>query len=107
MSIPSAVETFSTGYFEFKLQIGDWTGADEELLHVHVGLAIFVLVSLVLKKKFRSPVPLGFVIFFALLNELIDWMHELPADKLQSVWDIANTVLWPAVLFILARRWRP
>ena len=93
-------------YGEAKHWIGTWAGASQELLHVHAGLAIFVTASLVLRRKFRSPIPLALVAVFAVLNELADWLDGPPADAFEPYWDIANTVFWPCVLFLLARRWR-
>lgn len=89
-----------------KRQLGDWTGASQELLHVHVGLAIFVLSALLLQKKFRSPIPFGLVVLFALLNEVIDWFVAPSPNRLEPLWDVLNTIFWPAILFLLARRWR-
>jgi len=93
-------------YSDAKVAIDDATGAGQDLLHVHVGLVIFVLVALLLRKKMRSPIPLAVVVFFGLLNELVDWLGGKPIDTLEPYVDFANTVFWPLVLFVLARRWR-
>ncbi len=86
-------------YSAFKRSLSALTGAQEDLLHVHAGLLIFVLASLVLRRKMRSPLPLSVVAFFAVANEVL--------DRPMEPWvDIANTIFWPAVLFVLARRWR-
>ncbi len=106
MTIPPMIDSFITYYAATKLKIGTLTGASQELLHVHIGLAIFVLVSLLLRKKFRSPIPLAFVTFFAIMNEVIDWLNDPGPVDLENIVDIANTVAWPIVLFLLARRWR-
>lgn len=93
-------------YSEAKRGIEAWTGASQELLHVHAGLIIFVLASLVLRRKFRSPIPLALVAVFAVLNELADWIDGPSVDVFEPYWDIANTVFWPCILFLLTRRWR-
>ena len=82
------------------------TGAPEELLHVHAGLLIFVAGALILRKRVRSPVPLALVVLFAVLNEVADRLGGGSQGALEPVADIANTVFWPAILFLLARRWR-
>lgn len=82
------------------------TGATEDLLHVHAGLLIFVLAALVLRRKMRSPIPLALVAFFAVLNEAFDLLAGGTHQALEPYVDIANTMFWPTVLFLLARRWR-
>ena len=79
-------------------------GMTDDLLHVHVGLALFVLAALVTRRRMRSRWPIAIVAVFAVANEVIDyfasgtWSPWLPAV------DILNTMLWPIVLFLLARR---
>jgi hypothetical protein len=93
-------------YSDGKLALSEFTGAPEDLLHVHAGLLIFVVSALVLRKKMRSPVPLLLVVFFAAANEVADWAVGKPVDTFHPIGDFLNTVFWPAVLFLLARRWR-
>lgn len=95
-----------TGYGSAKAWLVSYTGAAEDLLHVHAGLLIFVFSALILKKKMRSPAPLALVAAFALLNEVIDHLAGGPQDPLEPYVDFANTVFWPTLLFLLARRWR-
>lgn len=92
-------------YSTQKRSLGDLTGASEELLHVHAGLLIFVISALLLRRKMRSPIPLVVVALFAALNEVVDALTG-PMDWLEAVTDFLNTVFWPFVLFLLARRWR-
>jgi hypothetical protein len=99
-------DPFIAGYGSAKAWLIDYTGAAEDLLHIHAGLLIFVVSALVLKKKMRSPVPLALVAVFAALNEVIDHLAGAPQDSLEPYVDFANTVFWPAVLFLVARRWR-
>ncbi|HLV08539.1 MAG TPA: hypothetical protein VKY80_12765 [Croceibacterium sp.] len=100
------LDTIVATYADTKAAFIDWTGATEDLLHMHAGLAIFVLSAWLLKKKMRSPVPLSLVAFFAVLNEVFDWSFGGSPGTLEPVVDILNTVFWPTVLFLLARRWR-
>lgn len=106
MTMTRYLEDAAAIYGEAKHGIEAWTGASQELLHVHAGLIIFVAASLVLRRKFRSPIPLALVAVFAVLNELIDWLNGPSPNALEPYLDIANTVFWPCVLFLLARRWR-
>ena len=45
-------------YSEMKNALGQVTGMSEDLFHVHVGLAIFVVTALVLRRRMRSSIPL-------------------------------------------------
>src|SRR5687768_1749042 len=90
-------------YSEMKNALGRVTGMSEDLIHVHVGLAIFVVTALVLRRRMRSSKPLAVVATLALLNELLDYGGpdwELGSSAL----DFVNTLVWPLVLFLVARR---
>lgn len=106
MAATGYFQSFAAYYSEIKRGIEAWTGASQELLHVHAGLMIFVLASLVLRRQFHSPIPLALVAVFALFNELLDWINGPSAYGFEPYRDIANTVFWPSILFLLARRWR-
>lgn len=92
-------------YADFKLTLGEDFGLGEDLLHLHAGLLIFFAVALLFKRRMRSRVPIALVYFFAIGNEIIDVFSPGSA---RSVWepplDIINTVFWPTLLFLLARR---
>lgn len=90
-------------YSNMKNALGEVTGMSEDLIHVHVGLAIFVLTALVLRHRMRSPIPLTVVAVLALLNEALD--YGAPGWKPgPSALDVVNTLVWPLILFLLARR---
>lgn len=79
-------------------------GMTDDLLHVHVGLALFVLAALVTRRRMRSWWSLGIVAVFAVANEVIDYFSAGPWSLWWSAMDVVNTVLWPLVLFLVARR---
>jgi hypothetical protein len=93
-------------YLDWKAALGEDTGMSESLIHVHVGLAIFVFTALLLKRQMRSWIPLCVVVVLALLNELLDYGYGIIWDIESSTMDFFNTILWPTVLFLLARRSR-
>jgi hypothetical protein len=76
----------------------------ESLIHVHVGLAIFILTALLSRRRMRSPIPLVVVAVLALANELIDYKNGIGWEPTLSALDFVNTVFWPLLLFLLARR---
>jgi hypothetical protein len=93
---------YAERYSAAKRALGQTFGVTDNLLHVHVGLAIFVVTALLLRRRMRSPWPLAVVTLFALLNEGVDYLTPQTSDF--SVFDVMNTVFWPGVLFLLARR---
>ena len=99
-------QTLALQFHGLKKQFSSLTGASEELLHVHAGLLIFVLTAFILRRHFRSPIPISCVVFFAIFNELIDQIANVGWRPYEPFLDIANTLFWPLILFLLARRWR-
>lgn len=91
-------------YLAWKVALGETTGMSENLVHVHAGLAIFVVTALLLRKRMRSWIPLAVVIALAVLNEAVDYFYGIKWDYMSSGMDLINTILWPIVLFLLARR---
>ena len=92
-------------YSETKSAVGDHFGASEALLHLHAGLLIFFLSSLLFQRRMRSVVPISLVYAFAIGNEIIDVLTPgYVANVVGASVDILNTVVWPTLLFLLARR---
>ena len=80
-------------------------GATEDLLHVHFGLLIFVVVAVAFRQRHAQRWPVALVWAFALINELVDYFApEWQADT--SALDVLNSVFWPTILFLVARRRR-
>ena len=97
--------SFADSYSVFKEYASTATGMSEDLLHVHVGLLIFVFFAVVLRRRMHSLWPISAVALFAILNEIVDafgpnWNADL------SALDVLNTLFWPAILFLVARRRR-
>ena len=97
--------TWPNIYGEIKQSMTEATGATEELLHLHFGLLIFVAVALVLRRRLHSNWPVGLVWAFALGNEAVD-SFATGYELWPSLLDIVNTVLWPTILHLVARRRR-
>jgi len=92
-------------YAGWKTAMSDATGATEDLLHVHFGVLIFVVVAVAFRRRMHSWWPVSLVWAFALANELVDcFAADWQADA--SALDVLNTVFWPTILFLVARRRR-
>ncbi len=80
--------------------------ADESirsLIHVHVGLALWLLFALVLRKRLSSIVPLVGVWLAIGLTEIFDVSAQWPIRQ-DWVWqhaasDMAQSLTWPTVLW--------
>ena len=97
--------TTAEQYGAFKEWLSLTTGMPEDLLHVHMGLLIFVFFAVVLRRRMHSVWPVSAVVIFALLNEVVDSLNPGWVFG-SSALDVINTVLWPTVLFLVARRRR-
>ena len=97
--------TLADTYAALKESMSAATGATEELLHVHFGLLIFVLAALVLRRRMHSNWPVGLVWAFAVGNEAVD-SFAAGYELFPSVLDAINTVIWPTILHLVARRRR-
>ncbi|TCJ39580.1 hypothetical protein [Parafrankia sp. BMG5.11] len=95
---------YANSYSSAKSGLGQVLGLSDDLLHVHLGLAIFVAAALLTRRRMRSWIPLAIVTILAVANEVIDYYGPDPWNDGLSALDLANTMVWPLVLFLLARR---
>jgi hypothetical protein len=81
------------------------TGLSPVMLHVHLGLAIWLLAALIMRRPLRDWRPLALLAALQALNEVGDWLYfgRWRADVL---WDCATTLFWPAIIMLVARRRR-
>jgi hypothetical protein len=90
-----------------KLVIVDMTGLSKDALHVHVGLAVFVILCLLWRKPPHALAPVLVTVLVACLGEAVDRRDDIVSMGYwlwgESLKDAINTVLWPCVLFALAR----
>lgn len=100
------MQTYIEKYAAFKTSLASEFGASQELLHMHAGLAIFFTVALVFRQRMRSWLPIALVYIFAIGNEAIDAIGsgEFNPKDSEPFFDVLNTVFWPTLLFLLARR---
>ena len=95
---------YAASYSHAKSALGHALGLSDDLLHVHLGLVIFVVAALLTRRRMRSWIPLLTVAVVAVANEVIDYFGPDPWNDGLSALDLANTLVWPVVLFLLARR---
>lgn len=102
----STILPYVERYSAAKRGLGETLGVSDDLLHLHLGLVIFVVTALLLRRRMRSVWPLAVVAAFTLVNEIVDYAVNDPWSATRSALDVLNTIFWPAVLFLLARRGR-
>lgn len=100
------VVRYAAAVSEAKSALGAALELSDDLLHVHLGLLIFVLAALVTRRRMRSWWPLAIVAVLAVANEVIDYLIPGSWSASLSALDLVNTLVWPLVLFLLARRGR-
>jgi hypothetical protein len=90
-----------------KLWIQDLIGLSKDALHIYVGLAVFLLAALILRRPLRDWRPLAAVAAVALAGEIwdvVEWTNRGNAPQWNNHWhDLWNTTFWPLMLFALAR----
>lgn len=97
----------TSAFQQLKLDIVAATGVSKDMLHIHVGLVVFLFVLVVGKKPIGSVMPLAVVLVAAFLGEAMDMRDDLASMGewrwASSARDIILTVLWPTVMTFFAR----
>ena len=96
-----------SGFQQAKLHLVDWFGLAKDALHVHIGLFLMLAFCLLFRRKLGDWRALALVVAAALAGEAWD-LADTARGGDALVWrasfkDVANTVLWPAILFAAAR----
>jgi len=80
------------------------------VLHIHLGLAIYLLTSLLLRQRLGAVLPWLVVALLELVNEVSDFLRYYvsgwPWTATNTIEDIVNTLFWPTVLLLLFRHRR-
>ncbi|HMN13110.1 MAG TPA: hypothetical protein PKD55_12375 [Bellilinea sp.] len=95
-------------WYNFKEPIVELFSMSREALHIHFGLALFMLGAVLFRNTTtRFFYAWLFVLAAQSINELLDfhdwyrWTQSWNWSK--SLQDYVHTMLWPSVLFILSR----
>lgn len=96
MNLPEA-------YARLVEMIVDRTGASHDLLHVHAGVALLLVASILTRRSLATPIPFLCVCAVELANEVVDRMMHGSWRVRDTGMDILNTLFWPAVLMLFMR----
>jgi uncharacterized membrane protein YqgA involved in biofilm formation len=90
-----------------KLALVQAVGLSKDALHIYVGLIVFFVVAVALRRRRTSYLPLVAVVVAAILGELVDMHDDINSLGVwrwrASLHDLANTVFWPSVITLLVR----
>lgn len=85
----------------------DLVGMSRDALHVHIGLAVFFVTMLLLRRRIGDWLPWAVALVVALAGETWDirdrWVAGMDADPVGHMHDIVNTMFWPTVITIFGR----
>jgi len=97
-------------YIDLVNWLAQLSGAGHALLHVHIGLAIYVLVQVLMRERRASILALKIVLSLELAHEGVERLYYGSWRWGDTLGDIALTILWPAILTAASlyrrRRWR-
>lgn len=97
-------------WLRLKTEIVAAIGLERDAMHIYVSVLIQFAVALFLRRGLAHWLPLLAVLIAACGNEFLDLQVETwpePDEQLaESVRDIVNSMLMPALLFAVAR-WSP
>ncbi len=91
-----------------KIWLVNHLGLAKDALHIYVGLTLFFGTALLFGWKLSSWRPWAVVAAAALAGEV--WalrdslVHQMPIDLWANWHDLWNTLFWPSVILLLARR---
>ena len=94
----------------FKVWLSSEFHVSHAVLHIHLGLAIYLLSCLLLRRPLGSVLPWLVVVALELTNEASDfaryYVSDWPWTPTNTIEDVINTLFWPTVLLVLFSRQR-
>ena len=91
-------------YNTLKTDLAAFLGISKDALHIHLGLAIFVALMLILRRAPSNLLPWLGVLAFELVNEAMDIFHwhegAFSFEIGDSLKDLINTMIWPTLIML-------
>ncbi|MES2699081.1 MAG: hypothetical protein V4647_05685 [Pseudomonadota bacterium] len=99
---PADVPDFIMGFVHLKEWLEATSGLTRDAMHVHIGLAIYLGLTVILRGRGGWWLPVSLLVALSLVAEVFDVISLLsvksPIYPEESVRDVTNTLLWPVVL---------
>lgn len=99
------IDAITASYQAWKLMLVDESGLARDALHIHIGLAVFILTRVAWRWRGGWIAAWLVGLGFALAGEWFDWQGEaargvtsVTADHIHDLW---NTMLWPTMLAVI------
>lgn len=96
-------------YKQFTDAIEAVTGLSRPMLHLHAGMAIYVVTQTFLRERRGSVVALGMVAIAELGNEVMNRLYWGSWRWTDTLGDIATTLFWPSLCLAVSgyrrKRW--
>lgn len=77
-------------------------GVTDTVMHIHAGLAVMLIASLLSRQSLARPLPLIAVVVAELANEILDYL-ALGRVASDTPKDFVVTLAWPTILFVFMR----
>lgn len=87
-------------YHAYTERVLAWSGGSDTTLHLHFGLAIWLVALLVLRRPSGPLIALLAVAMLELFNETMDRLHIGNWDWPNTKHDMLATMVWPTLLTI-------
>lgn len=101
----------TTAVQSFKLAIVSATGLSKDALHIYVGITVFLVARLALRKYANMFLPVAVVVAVACIGELLDMRDDINSLGYwrwgASLHDVVNTALSPFLLTLFLRNTIP
>jgi hypothetical protein len=95
------LQSAALGWIEWKQEV-KWTVAYQaDSLHVISGTLVFMLLALVFRRSFASPLPWVLLLLVSCVNETIDLLYQY--DVGESAKDTLLTMAVPSLLLVTIR----
>jgi hypothetical protein len=97
-----------SAYAQFTQEIVNVTGMTRPMLHMHAGMAIYLLSQFALGTRRGSFLAIMLVLQAELFNELMNKLYNRTWRWPDTREDIALTLFWPIMCYLVSkyRRWR-
>jgi hypothetical protein len=93
----------ASAYAQLTQEIVNVTGMTRPMLHMHAGMAIYLLGQLVLGTRRGSFLAILLVLQAELLNELLNKLHNGTWRWPDTREDIVLTLFWPVMCYMVSR----
>jgi len=100
------IRELAAAVWDVKDWIENTSGWTPALLHVHAGLALWLLAAALFRRRLHEWQPLLIVAVIELVNEMVDRLAKGSWRPINSVGDGAATLFWPLLITLYLRRRR-